>query len=152
MSDDLQKGAVKDTFCHSIRVGWADCDPARIAYTGRIPNFALEAIDAWWEAHVGEDWFRMNIDRDVGTPFVHMSLDFRKPITPRHRLECTVRLIHLGSSSVRFLVEGRQADALCFSGEFVEVFVAARAHQKIPVPDTIRAKLEAVVTLRPAAE
>ena len=46
-------------FVHAIRVGWADCDPARIAFTGRIPYFALEAIDAWWEHTVGLDWYRL---------------------------------------------------------------------------------------------
>ena len=39
-------------FTHEIRVGWGDCDPARIAYTGHIPGWALQAIDAWWEAHL----------------------------------------------------------------------------------------------------
>ena len=36
-------------FVHFVRVGWGDCDPARIAFTGRLAAFALEAIDAWWE-------------------------------------------------------------------------------------------------------
>ncbi len=137
--------ASADDFIHSIRVGWADCDPARIAYTGRLPYFALEAIDAWWQAHVGEDWFVMNIDRDLGTPFVHMSLDFSSPVTPRHRLECQVRLIRLGESSVRFQVRGYQAGTLCFNGEFVEVFVEAAAHRKIAAPAEIRAKIEPLV-------
>ncbi|MBZ0164478.1 MAG: acyl-CoA thioesterase [Notoacmeibacter sp.] len=132
-------------FVHSIRVGWADCDPARIAYTGRIPYFALEAIDAWWQAHVGEDWFTMNVDRDLGTPFVHMSIDFSSPVTPRHRLDCVVRLIRLGESSIRFSVRGHQAGTLCFKGEFVEVFVAAAAHRKIAAPAEIRAKIAPLV-------
>jgi 4-hydroxybenzoyl-CoA thioesterase len=75
-------------FTHTIRVGWGDCDPARIAYTGRLPAFALEAIDAWWEHHLGGGWYQMELDHGIGTPFVHMSLDFRAPVTPRHRLEC----------------------------------------------------------------
>lgn len=134
-----------DDFVHSIRVGWADCDPARIAFTGRIPNFALEAIDAWWEAHVGEDWFAMNVDRDLGTPFVHMSIDFSSPVTPRHRLDCVVRLIRLGESSIRFSVRGLQAGTLCFAGEFVEVFVESAAHRKTQAPADIRAKIAPLV-------
>ncbi len=132
-------------FVHQIRVGWGDCDPAKIVYTGRIPNFALEAIDAWWGAQTGLDWFAMNVDRDVGTPFVHMSIDFRSPITPRDKLDCAVRLIRLGESSVRFKVVGTQAGRVCFEGEFVEVFVAAAAHRKITVPDDFRQALERVL-------
>lgn len=129
-------------FVHTIRVRFADCDPARIAYTGRLPEFALEAIDAWWAWATGFDWYQMNIDQNMGTPFVHMSLDFRAPVTPRHPLECHVRLIHLGESSVRFRVQGWQKGELCFEGQFVEVFVAAAEHRKIPAPPHVRAKLE----------
>ena len=34
----------------------------------------------------------------VGTPFVHMKMDFRSPVTPRHMLDCDVRLKRLGTS------------------------------------------------------
>jgi 4-hydroxybenzoyl-CoA thioesterase len=128
-------------FIHQIRVSWADCDPAKIVYTGRIPQFCLEAIDCWWEAVIGLDWFKMNVDRDIGTPFVHLSLDFRSPITPRDLLDCAVSLIRMGESSVRLKVVGSQDGRLCFEGEFVEVFVAAEAHQKTNIPSDFREKL-----------
>jgi len=51
-------------YSHEIRVSWGDCDPARIAYTGNIPAWALEAINGWWEAHLdGDGWFQMELDR-----------------------------------------------------------------------------------------
>ena len=133
-------------FLHRIRVRWADCDPARIAFTGRIPLFALEAIEAWWEAKIGMDWYRMNVDRDMGAPFVHLTMDFRRPVTPRHPLICEVRLIRLGRSSVRFAVRGQQDGKTCFEGEFVEAFVEAGAHRKQAVPSDIRSILEPLVT------
>ena len=132
-------------FVYEIRVGWAHCDPAKIVYTGNLPKFALEAIDAWWEEHLGADWFAFNVDRDVGGPFVHLSMDFRSPVTPRHVLRCEVTPIRLGESSIRFRVVGRQNGTLCFEGEFVEVFVAAEAHRKIPAPQDIRDKIEALI-------
>ena len=125
-------------FTHRIRVSWADCDVARIAYTGRIPGFALEAIDAWWEAATGDDWYRLHLDRDVGTPFVHMSLDFRAPVTPRLPLECEVRVLRVGESSARFGVRGLQGGELRFEGEFVETFVSATTFEKRPMPSDIR--------------
>ena len=30
---------------YSIDVGWGYCDPAQIAYTGRIPEWGLKAIE-----------------------------------------------------------------------------------------------------------
>ena len=128
-------------FTHKIHVRWSDCDPAKIAFTGRIPYFALEAIDAWWEHVIGDDWYRLNLDKNIGTPFVHISVDFRKPVTPRHVLLCEVQLVRLGDSSVRFSVQGYQDDELCFEGEFVEVFVAAQEHIKIGVPQEFKDRL-----------
>jgi len=130
-------------FRHEIRVTWGDCDPARIAYTGRLPWFALDAINAWWEERLGGDgWFQMEIDRNMGTPFVHMSLDFHAPVTPRHRLICHVWPVRLGETSIEFRVEAEQDGTLCFSGNFVSVFTKADAFKKQPPPDIIRKLVE----------
>lgn len=127
-------------FVHVIRVGWGDCDPARIAYTARIPAWALEAIDAWWEHHLeGDGWFQMETDRNIGTPFVHMDLDFTAPITPRHRLRCTVRPTKLGSKSITFRVDGTQDGQSCFTGSFVCVFTVADSFTTQTAPPEIRA-------------
>ncbi|HAV08094.1 MAG TPA: acyl-CoA thioesterase, partial [Rhodobacteraceae bacterium] len=113
-------------YTHEIRVTWGDCDPARIAYTARIPWFALDAINAWWEHHLGGDgWFQMELDRNLGTPFVNMNIDFRAPITPRHRLVCDVAPSRLGDTSISFRVNGFQDGILCFEGRFTCVFIVA---------------------------
>lgn len=130
-------------FVHEIRVTWGDCDPARIAYTARIPWFALDAINAWWEHHLdGNGWYQMELDRNMGTPFVHMSLDFRSPITPRHRLMCEVWPVKLGNSSIEFRVDGKQDGILCFEGRFVSVFITADTFTRQSPPKDIRALVE----------
>lgn len=129
-------------FVWQRRIGFGDCDPARIAYTGRIPEFALEAIDAFWETLLdGDNWFRMNVDQGIGTPFVHMEFDFTAPITPRAALDCHVKPVSLGNSSVTFSVIGTQNGTECFSAEFVSVFVSSPGFSKIPVPERVRAAL-----------
>lgn len=145
----LSTGAQPERFVHEIRVGWGDCDPAKIAYTGRLPAFALEAIDAWWEHYLdGDGWFQMELDRGTGTPFVHMSLDFRSPVTPRHRLMCEVWPCKLGTRSVTFRVDARQDGALCFEGTFVCVFIAPENFTTKPAPEDYRRVIEPL--LRPA--
>lgn len=125
--------------CHEIRVTWGDCDPARIAYTARLPWFALDAINGWWEAHLnGDGWFQLEVDRNVGTPFVHMSLDFSKPVTPRHRLLCYVWPSRLGETSIEFRVDGEQDGETCFQGRFVCVFIVADQFKPTEPPPDIR--------------
>jgi acyl-CoA thioesterase FadM len=129
-------------FVHCIRVRWGDCDPAAIAYTPNIPAWALEAIEAWWEHVAGIDWYHINIDRNIGTPFVHMSLDFKAPVTPRHILECEVTLANSGRSSVKHWVRGYQNGALCFEGHFVSVFINAKEMKPRRPPADILSALE----------
>ena len=131
-------------FTHEIRVTWGDCDPARIAYTGHIPAWALAAINAWWEAHLdGDGWYQMELDRNVGTPFVHMEMDFTHPVTPRHRLICHVWPVRLGETSITFRVDGMQDGKLCFSTRTVSVFITADKFEKRVAPDEIRALVTA---------
>ena len=124
---------------HVIRVTWGDCDPARIAYTARLPWFALDAINAWWEAQLGGDgWFQMEIDRNLGTPFVRLEMDFSHPVTPRHELICYVWPVHMGTTSIAFRVDAEQDGTLCFSSRSVNVFTVADEFRKQPPPDEIR--------------
>lgn len=134
----------EDAYIHEIRVGWGDCDPARIAYTARIPAWALEALNGWWEHNLGGDgWYQMELDRGIGTPFVRMTMDFKRPVTPRHRLMCHVWPNLLGETSVGFHVDGHQDGKLCFSGDFVCVFIKAGKIAKAPPPDEVRAMVAA---------
>ncbi len=131
-----------DRYTHDILVTWGDCDPARIVYTGRIPNFCLDAINAFLNDTLGGGWFIQELDHNMGMPFVNMSLDFRAPVTPRHPLRCSVAVARLGTSSVTFRVEGHQDGRLCFEGSFTEVFTVADRFEKQPIPERVRRVLE----------
>jgi len=145
---DIEARKSNAPFIHEIRVGWGDCDVAKIAYTARLPWFALEAIDAWWEYQTGgKGWYQLNLDNGIGTPFVHMEMDFRSPVTPRHRLLCQVEVTRMGETSIEFRVTGRQADVVCFEGRYVCVFVEAESFEKRrppqPILDLIASQLQA---------
>ena len=135
-----------NSFQHQIRVTWGDCDPAKIAYTGRLPWFALYAINAWWETYLGGDgWFQMELDRNVGAPFVRLEMDFVRPVTPRHLLVCHVWPVHLGNTSIAFRVDGEQDKKICFSSRSVSVFTIADQFKKQAVPADIRAMIEPLI-------
>ena len=142
---------MSDAYVYEIRVSWGHCDPAKIAYTGNIPGWALEAINGWWETHLGDGWYQMELDRNVGTPFVRLEMDFRAPITPRHRLQCHVRPQRLGEKSVTFRVEGYQADTLCFEGLFTCVFIIADQFKSRAAPPEFRALIEPLLPKVPVS-
>lgn len=133
-----------DVLQHVIRVTWGDCDPAKIAYTGRLPGFALDAINAWWEAYLdGDGWYQMELDRNVGMPFVRLEMDIQSPVTPREELICSVWPVRLGRTSIDFRVDGEQGGKLCFSVRTVSVFIVADEFRKCAPPPALMQIIEA---------
>ena len=131
-----------EVFVHRRRIGWWDTDAAAIAYTARFPQFCMEALEAWFIDRLGVDWYTLNRERGIGTPFVHLSIDFRSPLTPRDELATEVRLAWLGGSSLRFALTGRAGERLVFEGRFACVFVDAGAMRPAPAPEALRPALE----------
>ena len=91
----------------------------------------------------------MELDRNVGTPFVRLEMDFVSPVTPRHPLICKVWPERLGETSITFRVDGFQNGTLCFSSRSVNVFTDATAFTKRKPPDEFR---EIVMAAMPPAE
>ena len=126
------------TFTHEIRVGWGDCDPAKIVYTGKLPAMALVAINAWWEEHLGHGWYQMELDDNLGTPFVQLQMNFERPVTPRARLICHVWPVKLGNASITFRVDGFQDGKRCFSFRSASVFIIADEFKKCAPPKSVQ--------------
>ena len=77
---------------------------------------------------------------------MHMKMDFRSPVTPRHMLDCDVRLKRLGIRSITHEVKAYQNGILCFEGEFVAVFVdAGHASSRTPPADILAAIKKSVL-------
>jgi 4-hydroxybenzoyl-CoA thioesterase len=139
-------------YVHRYQVSFSDTDSAAIAFTGRFPMFALDAIEGWFRDRLGTDWYRLNMDDHTGTPFVHLSLDFLAPLTPRDVLVSTVLLAKAGRSSLTFRVLGAaEADArACFEGRFVCAFTDHDVAKSIPIPDKFRTVVDREVALAAA--
>ncbi|MDO9708112.1 acyl-CoA thioesterase [Paracraurococcus lichenis] len=130
-------------FVHSRRILWGETDAARIAYTARFLDFAMEALERWFQERLGCGWYEMNVDLGIGTPFVHASMDFRSPVTPRDVLDSEVRLVNRGRSSLRFAVTGRIGERLVYEAVLACVFVEAAAMKPVPAPERFAAALAA---------
>lgn len=129
-------------FVHRRTVTWSDTDAAAIAYTGRFPVFALEAIDAWFLDRLGADWFELHRSHGGGTPFVHLSMDFRASLRPRDEVLTTVALRKAGRSSLTFAVTGRLPSGdVSFEGRFVCVFVDDATGKSRAIPPLFRASV-----------
>jgi 4-hydroxybenzoyl-CoA thioesterase len=131
-------------FVQRRAINWTDTDAARIVYTGRFPIFALEAIEALFRARLDTDWYRLNLDEGLGTPFVHIAFDFAHPVTPREELDLEVTVVRVGISSVGYLVTGRLATSgvVAFRGSATNVFVDAKTNRPTAIPEKFRPILD----------
>jgi 4-hydroxybenzoyl-CoA thioesterase len=124
-------------FVHSHKVRFGETDAARIVYTCRFFEYALDAIDAWFEAVVGDDLFTMNTVRGISCPFVHAEIDFKSPLRPGVVLSSEVLIERLGRSSLSFKVIGRHESGVSYIGNFALVFVELATMKSIPIPEAV---------------
>ena len=98
---------------------FGDTDAARVVYTPRFLDFAIEALDAWFDERLGVNWYDMNVEQNIGTPFVRTEIDYRSALTPRDTLASTVRLIKRGGSSLHFSVMGQVGTRLAYEAKLI---------------------------------
>ncbi|WP_152988074.1 thioesterase family protein [Paracoccus sp. MKU1] len=121
------------------RVAFGDCDPARVAYAGRLIESALDAVDAFWDDLLdGKGWFHMNIHRGLGMPFVRMECEFINPISAGTMMRWLVQPESIGTTSIVIFVEGRKEGQACFQARLVSVFSKLDKMEKINIPEDIR--------------
>lgn len=128
---------------HRRVINWSDTDAARIVYTVRFLDFAMEAIEHWFRSVIGHDWYSMNVHLGLGTPFVKTDIDFKAPLTPEYELYTTVRVERAGRASIAFNVAGERSDGVqSFTGRLVCCTVAGGELQSTEIPPDWRERIE----------
>lgn len=122
---------------------WSETDSAQIVYTARFVDYAMDAIEGWFRDVLGVDWFLMNTELDMGTPFVKIEMEFKSPLTPHDELEVRVLIDRLGSSSFTFDVVGtRNGIQTSFESTFVCSLVKKSTMKSINIPGDLRQRAE----------
>lgn len=118
---------------------WSETDAAQIVYTVRFVDYAMEAIEGWFRNVMKLDWFRMNTELDMGTPFVKIDMDIKTPLVPYDELETCVLVEKMGRSSLTFNVIGRRnGEETSFESRFICSMVRKSTMQSIAIPDEQR--------------
>ena len=131
--------ADKPFVVHRI-VQWGDTDAANIVYTARYADYLIESVEAWWRDRFQMSWFEQFNDLKFGSPFVNVTLDFMKSVTPRISLDVCVTVVRVGNSAVTFRAEarGHETGDLHFIGRTTCVFTNEGATASARIPDRFR--------------
>ena len=94
-----QKPQTDIPFSVRRRINWGDTDTAEIAYTGKFSEFAIDAVEVWYEAVLGQTWYQMKRD-NLGNPAVSLKFDFHSPLVVGDRFDTVVEIEKLGRTSI----------------------------------------------------
>lgn len=127
----------------TLIVRFGDVDSAGIVYYPRYPHYLHIGMERFFEEVVGIDYAELVTGRQFGLPTVRLEVDYRKPLRYGDRIEMTVRIGKIGTTSVEWLYElRRQSDGeLCATARTITVATDLSKLEKLPVPTWLREAL-----------
>ena len=124
-----------------IRFG--HCDPAGIVYTPEYFDLFNGVIEDWYGAALGIPYHTLIGARRTGLGYAHASADFAAPSRMGDVLEVGVEVTELGRSALTLVVRAFAEGVERARATFVTVTTSLEHFRPIPIPDDLRAALEA---------
>jgi 4-hydroxybenzoyl-CoA thioesterase len=128
-----------------IVVRFGDLDEAGIVYYPRLVNYFHVAMEEFFREALEIDYPRFLTEHRLGLPAARLEVDFLKPLRYGDHLEIEVAIDKIGTSSIvwRYRIFRPADSEAATTARVVTVNVDMDSFDKRPVPDWLRAKLEA---------
>lgn len=131
-------------FTISRRIAWGECDPARIYYTPRAVDYAVEAVEAWSDEVFDSCLADLADSHGFDVPFVRVTCDYHRPVVASQVIELSVQIAAMGRCSITFAVVGKDGKgATCFLAHLTVCFVEKKHCKAAPIPAGLRRIIEA---------
>jgi acyl-CoA thioester hydrolase len=129
------------SFCHRLRVRWAEVVKQGIVYNVNYFLYFDVAITEYWRA-IGID-YPDGIVKAYGTDLytVKATADYHGSAEYDDFLDIHGRTARLGNSSMQFLLEIWRGDEHLVSGELVYVNAVPASKKSAPLPELLREKI-----------
>ena len=131
-----------EPFSYRRRVAFGDCDPARIYYTPRAVDYCVEAIEAWWEAVLGESWTALLARRDLEARFLRVECEFLKPLVAGQVVRVRLQAAGAGRSRIAFAAAGEgESGETCFRAGLEACLADRKRSAMAPIPREYRDRI-----------
>ncbi len=138
-----QGSIIPGLFKVSRRIGFGECDAARIYKTPRAIDIAVEALDAWFEAVLGFSWATLVNGHDLDLSFVRIACQYLRPVTAGQTLEVGIRVVKSEPTAITFTATAEtDGDHPCFRVTLVTSFISRTTMVAIPIPAKFSHKIE----------
>ncbi len=139
-TSDLSPGVWKTRA--TIRFG--QCDPAGIVYTPVYFDLFNVAIEEWYPASLGIDYYALLREEKVGVGYGHASADFVAPSAMGDVLEIAIVVSDIGRSSFTLTLHAFRNGDEAVRGRLVVVTTSlVGKNGAIPIPAALRQALDA---------
>ena len=127
-----------NAFETTFQVRFGHVDPAGIAYYPRIFDYLHDVFEELWEEHVGQRYYHLLLEQDIGFPLVHSEVDFSTPLRFGDRPRARVTCVGMGRSSLTLRYRIYREDRLAVEAVMVTPCVDMKTGKSIPIPDAVR--------------
>lgn len=126
-----------------VTIRFGQCDPAGIVYTPVYFDLFNVAVEDWYLAALGIDYYALIREARVGVGYGHASADFLRPCTMGDVLEFAIVIARIGNASFELTLHGFKGRDEAVRGRLVVVTTSLASHTAIAIPAALRQALEA---------
>jgi len=130
-------------FTRSVTVRFSHCDPAGIVYFPHYFDLFNGLIEDWYKEELGYDYAELVMGSRFGFPFVHLDCDFKIPSRMGEVINLTVLIDRIGRSSLGIAIVCHLDGLERLRAHMVTAMMSLETRKPVPLPDGLRAKLEA---------
>ena len=125
------------TFCHTLRVRWAEVDRQGIVFNGHYLLYFDVGITEYWRA-IGCPYPDAFLSHGSDMFVKKATVEYHGPAGYDDLLDVCVRVARIGRSSIQFLLEIHRGDEPLIGGEIVYVNADPTTRRAAPVPEFLR--------------
>ena len=126
----------------AVPIRFGHCDPAGIVFTPRYFEILNEAVEQFFGAALGLNYYHIVTARKIGLGYVQAACEFMKPSRMGEVLEVAVLVERIGRSSYTLTLPILKDDVEVARGRLVTVATSLETYKALKIPEDIRAALD----------
>jgi 4-hydroxybenzoyl-CoA thioesterase len=128
------------TYRRQIPVEFNHCDPAGIVFYPRYFEMTNSVVENFFAERLGRSYAEITLRDHQGVPTVKIDATFRAPSRLGERLDFTLDVTQVGTSSVRFRLVARSGEEVRMASDLTLVWVSTEG-RAAPWPTALRDRL-----------
>jgi 4-hydroxybenzoyl-CoA thioesterase len=130
-------------FTRSVPIRFSHCDPAGIVYFPHYFDMFNGVIEDWYKDELKHDYAALVMGERFGFPFVHIECDFKIPSLMGDVIELTLLVDRIGRSSLGIVIVCHRDGLLRLRARMVTAMMSLETRKPVPLPQALRAAIEA---------